>query len=565
MVECLEDRRLLSTAVLAGPPPHVVAYNPDLGSAKISPHKNTMQAKVAEEFLAKLGVIHARGIDVNGLQISWGDGNTSEPLLSGSDPVVVEGEHTYLGAGSYKVVVSVGSETQKTLFDDRVVVRGAHGPLSVKTLHAFHVPLPARVSVSEGLSGNIAALTGIPAGISNITTAINWGDGTPPQIAGNSVSLEGNRAYGRHIYQKPGDYLVTARFVNTANGAQLANVVKEHVHVVDTATVGGKQLQAVTGTQFQGVVGTLVMSPAPTDVGIEWGDGTHSHGTLQKIGKDQYQVTASHTYQDPGTYTVRVIGAAGYDPAPATPPTLNGQTIAIQDVGYTGHVVSTMTVSGPSVSPVGPDVRVSAQPVPDQNSMQQFDVTLGTLSDPTDAHNGSLIYGMIDWGVGYIEDHNPYVPVELVNVNGQYEIKGSFEYDIWDAAPKTYTVAISFFRYTGSGVDVLLGTAQTTIKVLPVNTPGGVTLNLQSGVNFSGSVGAVTADEINGGVYPPNSIDWGDGTPPTSTITLTPQSDGTVLVTGSHTYAQAGSYRVVVARVDALGTSQFVMSRAVVS
>lgn len=552
----------------------------------ISPNGRTIHATAGKDFLADLGRINARGIDSTGLQISWGDGSVSGPaprsgvaLVGGlSNPIFVSGagnafvssSHTYSTAGSYRVVASEGGQT---LIVDRVVVRATRTPLSRKTLQTVSLPVPSHASVLGGLTANTAELTGIPASIPSVTTVIDFGDGTPPQKHDNRVMVSGVTAADFHQYQKPGDYVITSKFLNTATGARLGHVVRDRIKVTPTSD-GGEQLHAMTGTQFQGVVATLVMSPAPTQIGIEWGDGSHSHGTLRRIGTNRYQVIGSHVYRDSGTFTVNVIGANGYDPFPPSPPPLLQSQLfqpalpitsipsSGPGVGFTATVLSTMTVTGPSVPLVGPNVVATPLPVPDVNAQDTFDVTLATLSGyPTDPATAAQVYGRIDWGEGVVEDFNPNVPVTVEN--GMYVIKGTHEYATWDAAPKTYTLTMSFLLNTDDGTTPVLGKTQTTITVLPVNTPGGVTLNLHPGQIFSGSVGTTPILGIGADILVPNSIDWGDGTPPSSDITVT-QQNGDFHVTASHTYAQPGAYRIIVSDVNSLGTNQMIMSRAVV-
>ncbi|HEX4797142.1 MAG TPA: hypothetical protein VH370_25340 [Humisphaera sp.] len=565
LAETLESRQLLSAAgtVLTAGQSYPVEVGPTITPLAAHEHK-TLHAIAGEDLVAVLGSIAAKGIDTTGLLVDWGDLGSSDPILTGTGPLVVRGEHTYASPGTYQVTVIVGDSAPTTLIQDRVVVRAPHLPPSAKTLHVVRSPLPRQFDLLTGFYGTIATLSGVPSSISDVTAAINWGDGTPLESFDDSNLVQTATAFSRHQYQQPGDYLVTAKFINPADGSELGKTVRTHVRIIDSAAAGGEKLAAVTGTAFDGVVGTLVMSPVPTQLGIDWGDGSHSHGTMQQIGNHEYQVSGSHTYRDPGSYTVTVTGADGYDPAPPTPLPV-GSTLVLQNlqnIGFTSHVLSTMNVTGPSIPAVGPDVQATALPVPDQNAQQQFTATLATLSGfSTDPAVAAEVYAHIDWGVGWIEDFNGNVPVQIVD--GKYVVTGSFDYGTWDAVPKTYQVTVTFNLNGEDGTTTVLGTVQTTIRVLPVNTAGGVTLNLHSGDNFSGSVGTVAANLAQFGA--PNTIDWGDGSAPSSDITVSLQSDGNDLVTASHTYTQPGSYRIIVSNTAPLGTNEYIMSVAVVS
>lgn len=539
--------------------------------AQTSPNGRTIRATAGVGFAAELGRISAKGVSSTGLQLIWGDGGFSAdtPTVSGADGTILSGNHTYQNPGSYHVVVSVAEPLMPMLIADRVVVHAARKLLLPSALHALRLPLPEQVVLPGALANNFASLRGIPASITSVTPVIDWGDGSPLQSFERDTTGHFVVAAVTHAFQESGNYVVTTTFTDTLTHVRLGRVVKEHVVVTHTSD-GARQLQSVTGTQFEGIVGTVDMSPAPTEVGIEWGDGSHSHGTLQQIGKDRYQVSGSHTYRDPGSFEVTITAADGYDPFPPEgQPHIYLSGGGRDDLGYTATVVSTMTVTGLPIPPLGPGASITPLPVPDVTANQSFDATLATLSGfPTDPATAATVFVTIDWGVGpvfynIVDPELSYdppaaspVPVE----GGKYVVRGSYDYQIWDPVPKTFTVTVTFSLDRDDGTYPVLGSVQTTITVLPANTPGGVTLNLTKGVIFSGSVGATQ-----NGIFVPNSIDWGDGSAPNNAITVTPQSDGTYLVTASHTYAQAGDYRIIVSQVDSQGTSQLIMSRAVVA
>lgn len=112
---------------------------------------------------------------------------------------------------------------------------------------------------------------------------------------------------------------------------------------------------------------------------------------------------------------------------------------------------------------------------------------------------------------------------------------------------------------TGAGTDTIqasftdsAGTTQTSsqVQVTWVGlTVTGQSINAIEGSSFSTTVATVT------GVLgtPSATIDWGDGT--TSTGTLTANSDGSFTLSGSHIYAEEGSYTVSISATDSKGQS----------
>ena len=77
------------------------------------------------------------------------------------------------------------------------------------------------------------------------------------------------------------------------------------------------------------------------------------------------------------------------------------------------------------------------------------------------------------------------------------------------------------------------------------NTPDGLTLRAKAGQPFTGTLGTMV---YLAGARPFGAkIDWGDGTQ--SDGTATDESDSSLLVSGTHTYARHGTYRVRVTPV----------------
>jgi hypothetical protein len=72
--------------------------------------------------------------------------------------------------------------------------------------------------------------------------------------------------------------------------------------------------------------------------------------------------------------------------------------------------------------------------------------------------------------------------------------------------------------------------------------PGGLTLNLAAGSPFSGVLGTFTAQPNRAIVG--SALDRGDGATQPFDPVLTPMGNNILQVSGSHTYAVAGRYRI---------------------
>ena len=164
---------------------------------------------------------------------------------------------------------------------------------------------------------------------------------------------------------------------------------------------------------------------------------------------------------------------------------------------------------------------------------------------PQDPELPSL-YATIDWGDGTGAQQNL---VFVTFKDGAYVVSGSHEYRATTPSGSqtsiggTFPIKVTLYfnDHDDATKNTLLATAQTSIDVMP-NSPGGLTLNLAAGAPFSGVLGTFMADagrSVNAGF-----IDWGDGSTQGTDATLTPLGNNVYQVSGSHTYAAPGRYRI---------------------
>ena len=187
------------------------------------------------------------------------------------------------------------------------------------------------------------------------------------------------------------------------NGALMRNVCgDEPIHVTGLPVAGTE------GRPFDGTVATVVGDPdsGPSDlaVTIDWGDGSHSAGSVDPAGN----VTGSHTYAEEGSYTVTT-------------------TVADSDSSSnTATASSTATVDDAPLSATG--TTVSSQP--------SFAGAVASFDDQNPGARASDFTATVDWGDGA----SGAGTVSRI-ASGQFEVTASHTYS--DTGPHALTVDIA--------------------------------------------------------------------------------------------------------------------------
>ncbi len=264
-----------------------------------------------------------------------------------------------------------------------------------------------------------------------------------------------------------------------------ATVVVHHADgSTTTSTISnggaGLQVNAKEGVSFTATVAHFTnQSATGKSAAIDWGDGTTSTGTVAASGAD-VTVTGTHTYAKQGYFPTRI--------------TLSDTN------GPLGQATGEAVVADTQFSLAPTNIAAFAG-VP-------FTGTVATLTDLPSGDIASDFDVKIDWGDG-------------TTSGGTLQTTSAGHFDV-------------------RGTHTWAPTGNKSVKVT-VTEHGSVfgqgqTLNIGSNTNFSGTVaqlqlpipGSAPGDYV-------ATIDWGDGT--TSTGTLTLQSDGSVILSGSHTFA----------------------------
>jgi hypothetical protein len=454
--------------------------------------------------------------------INWDDGTTSLGTVSppgyGSDTFVVAGSHTYAAPGAYDVGVTVSDVGGSTA---SVTTKGAmtvgYGELSA---WGDYLPVDYGTAFTGGPVATFINLGGSdPA--SAYTATIYWpggstsagtiaGTGVPGQY---SVSADG----GSHILS--GSVRVDITETDTSVQTTTASVYAWPGND-DDMTPMEVPIAATQGQAFSGTVAAFTdPNPAGTfSATITWPDKSTSPGTVtQDSASGIYEVSAasgsSYTFTGPGTSSEVSV---------AVKETVGNQvvnTVCPWGLATVGPAALTATGYG------GPTATEGAE---FSGVVATFPVEPGTGIGGSGAPSGYSA-ATITWEDG----HTSAGTIVYDNNSGEWDVVGSYTY----AEPGTYDISV---KIDDAGGETTAASTMTVGDAALTATP--VTVTAEEGQEFSGTVATFTdADPAGVSADYTATINWGDGSTHSSGF-VQPNGLGGFTVTGSHTYAEAGTY-----------------------
>jgi len=170
-------------------------------------------------------------------------------------------------------------------------------------------PYPTQFTVYEvgqSMTYTVATGTDYVGPGDPITATIDWGDKTTPTqytfIDGQTFQISGT-----HAYSKLGKYTLTVTaaitvFQQSVTGTGTVNVVPAY-------TLTAKNINAKSGYTFTKTIatGTDPFSNDTLNGTINWGDNTTpTNVQITSSSKGIFKVKATHTYSQPGNYTITV-------------------------------------------------------------------------------------------------------------------------------------------------------------------------------------------------------------------------------------------------------------------
>jgi hypothetical protein len=480
--------------------------------------------------------------------IYWGDGTSSAGTVTAVGTVAgltqyfVLGTHTYAeetaGSNTNAVVVQVNDTTDATVafITSRTSVGDAPlSPFATST-----------ISNVEGVAINPTTATFTDANqgatASDFTATVNWGDNSSLKVGTVSATATPGRftVAAGHTYTADGIYPVTTTIVD--DGGQSLVFVNQAT-ITDAALTLGPTLALSTAEGqplVNQVVGTFTdansFGTAPDFTAtIDWGDATPTtSGQVTKLGNSGggavFAITGSHTYTTVGTPTI---------------------SVAVTDKGGSTIGASTSAAVSVTQSPLQLTVMPQSATAGTATPVNQVVATF------IDTGNADIGYtATVDFGDG----SGPVAATVVPNGGNLFSV---------EAPAHTYASAgMLNLTVSVTDPDPINVSGNSVAYVAPAAlTQDGPALTVTPTEGASNDLTVASIDDANT-LLPASAftatINWGDGivTPGVVNSTADP---GVFDVSGTHAYADDGSYAIAVAIESADGSKITIVSTASVS
>ncbi len=482
------------------------------------------------------------------------------------DPIFdVVGNHTYAEAGTFTVNVDIttngGVVTHLTPGTATVVDAKLIGTSGNEIAGIEGNPITPPFLGSFTDNNQAATVADFTTG--GGSTVINWGDGSPLQtLTAADITSIGTPdgvtwlISASHTYPDDGTFAYTIT-VTDDDGA--TTIVNGSAFISEAPLIAGVGVvqSGHTGIPFNNVlVGTFTDGNPGAGVGdftgvIDWGDGSPtSLPTFVAVGGGVFDVFGSHTFKDPGVFSVQTDVFDG-----DTSVTLFA-TFTITDLPVTGAVNNFSGIEGQDTGTI----------------------VLATYEDPNTlatVANEHATLPVGGWGDGMPTAVTTLTVIEIGkdSTTGDpiFEVTGSHTY----ADEGTFTVNINVTTSGGVTTALTPGTA-TVIDAKLVGTSGNEISGIEgttTGTVLLGSFtdnnqGATAADFTSGGGS--TVVNWGDGSAPqtltAANLTLTGSPNGvTFTINAAHTYTEEGTYAYTVTVTDDGGSVTVVNGSAIIA
>lgn len=351
----------------------------------------------------------------------------------------------------------------------------------------------------------------------DFVATVNWGDGTPPSTGVVTLDVTGTyHVAARHTYSTPGIFTVTTT-VTSDGEAVVVGTSTATVGVPPRGGAGVGNLKFTENVSETKKIGTFFPGTATgaTFTGtINWGDGTGTSAATLTQNGFSYDVIGTHNYVDEGTYTATV--------------TITGSD-SIVNTFQVQIVVDDRAVVGTAVTING------------QTGIQIVNATAATFTDPGGSKAASAYTATINWGDGTAVE-----PISVVYNSGtdSFSVVGTHTY----LTAGSYNTVITISHGTAPDT-VFNGLAIITDgPVNPAVQATAVNVNATANIAFTGPVATFTDNNPTPDVVGNYVaiINWGDGTPTTNGVITFNPGTGVFTVTGTHTWATAGTFNMIV-------------------
>jgi hypothetical protein len=385
---------------------------------------------------------------------------------------------------------------------------------------------------------------------------VDWGDGEypdrpdvtqatvtenvpPPSGPGPAAATSTYFVNATHTYTASGDFQIRINILG-GDGQSLWTSTTETVF----AGFGGLPVPSgVAGTQLFNVPiaaltyntgyaegqHTSYFQPSNFYAPIDWGDGTGGTGNIligfgsptdpsSPGGTPYLYIHGTHTYTEPGDYTVKINAIGG-----------PGQSIWAK---------TTITIGQPTAQP-------GAVPLTATAGTALNNIPLAGFTAPT----GTKLVAAVDWGDGSMPTFATVVTDATPAIAGSkgtttYTVEGSHTY----ATPGSHRVLINVIEPGKSLWAATTATVGRNLAPVVGTTASGVAGLALGNVPLGSFAGPASATYT-------AAIAWGDGSTPSFATVVPTSTPGSYLVVGSHKFTAAGKYTLLINVIESDGES----------
>ena len=428
--------------------------------------------------------------------------------------------------GQYQLTVA-GSDPQYAIQD----LFGNSLKSGDDAVSKFQINTPPVIATGPNITENEGAPVSLsfdfsdPGYLDQWNTQIDWGDGTVESA--NLTQIDGvGTITAVHHYADNGEYPVRLTVTDQHNPPVIAerlafidNVAPQPVPLETQTVSEGEPLNIAFDFLDPGFTSSTASTEESFSATVDWGDGTVEPAIISVTNGGPSipttgTVSTGHTYQQDGTYEV-IITLSDDD-----------QGIVYQALQYT--VVNAAPEFSPITAIVGHEGNTVTLTAP--------------YSDPgvLDEHTWT-----IDWGDASFSSGT--------NVAGQTAIQAEHIYA--DDRPDDYVISV---QLTDNAGDSATATTSATIQNVAPTLTAAQNQTVAEGSTLTLDVATFTDpgfDNPLAGTFESftASIDWGDGTVESASVTVQQGSFGTATtgtIAGSHAFDDQGQYLVTVEITD---------------
>ncbi len=504
--------------------------------------------------------------------ITWGD-NTPVDLGTikedGTGIFHVTGTHTYSTAGNFTINIAI-LVVGGTIFLD---------PITADVSDASIQYTPPNAPVTKDVKGNnvapgkpftftlgtlndtdpnsspgdfIPTIFNVPTGTLVQGISINWGDGSPLDTAGGTLTPtaapgQNYAVTGTHTYDTADNFLVTVT-ITDFDGSTTTNTLAIDVAPAAAAAPGvlgvfaralGLGSFLVAGQSFTDLVATFTTTTSTATASnfaasIDWGDGDDSPGTIVQGANESdtselFYVFGTHVYDAAGVYDFSVSVST-----PGNAPLSDDDTATVGGAPLIGHSAPISGVQGTAL--------------PDSTVVATF-VYTGPVPDPaTFAGNTDVT---VDWGDSSGNDTVVPIFVGSTPAGTTFVVEDGHDYKNITDVFQAFQVTVTIVSSTEGSATVVTDLALMNVPVL---TDPPIAVRAVAGNAFTVPVATIhtTNAQTSAGDFTSN-IQWGDGQ--NSSAVLQSEGGGTFEVFGSHSYATPGTFPIAISLTDNQGNT----------